>query len=148
MTTLFKTLWSVNNDLKTSTLSLHCWCEVTQSCLTLCNPMNCRVTGFSVHGILQARIMEWIAIPFFRGSSQPRDRTLVSCITGRFFTIWATKQNISRVLNGIFQARVLEWAALLQGIFPTQWSNPGLPHCRQMLYHLSHQGSPFIGSFN
>ena len=46
--------------------------------------------GSSVHRILQARILEWISIPFCRGSSRPRDQTLVSCITGRFFTVWAT----------------------------------------------------------
>ena len=46
--------------------------------------------GSSVHEILQARIVEWIAIPFSRGSSQPRDQTQVSHILGRFFTIWAT----------------------------------------------------------
>ena len=63
---------------------------VAQSCLTLCNPMACSPPGFSVHGILQARILEWIAIPFSRGTSQPRDWTLVSCITGRFVTIWPT----------------------------------------------------------
>ena len=51
--------------------------------------MDCSPPGFSVHGILQARILEWIAIPFSRGSSQPRDQTQVSHITGRFFTIWA-----------------------------------------------------------
>ena len=61
-----------------------------QSCLTLCNPSDCSPPGFSVHGILQARTLEWIVIPFSRGTSQPRDQTLVSCITGRFFTIWAT----------------------------------------------------------
>ena len=55
--------------------------EVIQSCLTLCDPMNCSPPGFSVHGILQARILEWTAISFFRGSSQPRDRICVSCIT-------------------------------------------------------------------
>ena len=63
---------------------------VTQSCPTLCDPMDCSPPGFSVHGILQARILEWIAIPFTRGTSQPRDRTLVSCIAGRLFTVWAT----------------------------------------------------------
>ena len=47
----------------------------------------------SVHGILQARILEWVAIPFSRGSSQPRDRTWVSCIAGRCFTIWTTRKN-------------------------------------------------------
>ena len=55
--------------------------KVTQSCPTLCNPMEYRA-----HGILQARILEWVAIPFSRGSSQPRDQTQVSHIAGRFFT--------------------------------------------------------------
>ena len=63
---------------------------VTLSCPILCDPKDCSSPGFSVHGILQARILEWIAIPSSRGISQPRDRTLVSCIAGRFFTIWAT----------------------------------------------------------
>ena len=63
---------------------------VTQSCPTLCNLMDCNPPGSSVHGILQARILEWIAIPFFRGSSWPRDWTQVSCAAGGFFTIWAT----------------------------------------------------------
>ena len=55
--------------------------KVTQSCLTLCDPMD-----YTIHGILQARILEWVAFPFSRGSSQPRDRTQVSCIAGGFFT--------------------------------------------------------------
>ena len=63
---------------------------VTQSCPTLCDPTNCSPPGFSVHGILQTRILEWVAIPFSRGTSWPRDGTLVSCIAGRFFTVWAT----------------------------------------------------------
>ena len=52
--------------------------------------MACNLPDSSVHGIFQARILEWIAISFFRGSPQPRDWTRVFCITGRFFTIWAT----------------------------------------------------------
>ena len=60
---------------------------VTQLCTTLCDPMDCGSPGSSVHGILQARILESIAIPFSRGSSLPRDRTWVSHISGRFFTI-------------------------------------------------------------
>ena len=56
-----------------------------QSCLTLCNPMACNPPGSSVYGILQARILEWVAIPFSRGSSRLKDRTQVSCIAGRFF---------------------------------------------------------------
>ena len=63
---------------------------VTQSYLILCDPMDCSPPGSSVHGILQARIQEWVAIPFSRGSSWPRDQTQVSCIIGRFFTIWDT----------------------------------------------------------
>ena len=61
--------------------------KVTQSCPTLCNP-----TDYTVHGILQARILEWVAIPFSRGSSQPRDWIQVSCIAGGFFTSWATRK--------------------------------------------------------
>ena len=63
-----------------------------QSCPTLCNPMGCSPQDSSVHGILQASILEWVAIPFSRGSSQPRDRTQVSCTAGRFFTNWATRE--------------------------------------------------------
>ena len=71
--------------------------EVTQSSLTLCDPMDCSLPGSSVHGIFQARILEWVAISFSRRSSRPRIPNL------------------------------------------------GLPHCRQTLYHLSHQGSPMVG---
>ena len=58
---------------------------VAQSCPTLCDPID-----YTVHGILQARILEWVAVPFSRGSSQPRDWTQVACIAGRFFTSWTT----------------------------------------------------------
>ena len=64
--------------------------EVDQLCPTLCNPMDCSLPDSSVHGIFQARVLEWIAISSSRGSSQPRDQTQVSHIAGRFFTIWAT----------------------------------------------------------
>ena len=60
---------------------------ISQSCPTLCDPMDCNPPGSSVHGISQAIILEWIAISFSRGSSQPRDQTQVSCIAGRFFSI-------------------------------------------------------------
>ena len=53
-------------------------CEVAQLCLTICNPMDSSLPGSSVHGIFQARILEWVAISFSRGFSQPRDQTLVS----------------------------------------------------------------------
>ena len=61
--------------------------KVIQSCLTLCNPMD-----YTVHGILQTRILEWVAFPFSRGSSQPKDQTLVSLTAGGFFTSWATRE--------------------------------------------------------
>ena len=61
--------------------------EVTHSCPTLCNPMDCSLPGSSLHGILQARVLKWVAISFSRGSSRPRKRTQVSCIAGRRFTI-------------------------------------------------------------
>ena len=70
--------------------------SVTQSCLTLCDPSNCSLSSFSIHGILQARIVEWVAISFFRESSQLRDWTQVSCIAGRFFTNWAMREALQR----------------------------------------------------
>ena len=58
-----------------------CCCWVAKSCLTLCDPTDCSPPGSSVHGILQARILEWVAISFSRGSSRPRDWTCVSCLS-------------------------------------------------------------------
>ena len=63
--------------------------KVAQLCPTLCDPMN-----YTVHGILQARILEWLTILFSRGSSQPWDQTQVSHIAGRFFTSWDTREDI------------------------------------------------------
>ena len=58
--------------------------------ISLCDPMDCSLPGFSIHGTFQARVLEWAAISFSRGYSQARDRTQISCIAGRCFTIWAT----------------------------------------------------------
>ena len=63
--------------------------KLRQLCPSLCNPMCNSLPGSSVHWILQARILKWVAIPFSRGFSRPRDQIQVSWITGRFFTIWA-----------------------------------------------------------
>ena len=60
---------------------------ITQLYLTLCDPIDCSLPGSSAHGISQARILEWVAIPFSRESSQARDKTQVSCIASSFFTI-------------------------------------------------------------
>ena len=67
-------------------------CLIAQSCPTLCDPVDCSPPGYPVHGILQARTLEWVAIPFSVGYSQLRDQTQVSCIAGRCFTIWATRE--------------------------------------------------------
>ena len=69
-----------------------------QSCLTFCDTMNCSPPGACVRGILQARILEWVAIPFSRRSFQLRDRIWISCIAGQFFTIWVT-----------IEGHLLEW---------------------------------------
>ena len=88
--TSFLYMWvsSFNNSI--------CWkeseSEVAQSCPTLCDSKDCSLPGFSVHGIFQARILEWVAISFSSVSSQPRKQTWVSCIEGRFFTNWATRE--------------------------------------------------------
>ena len=108
-----------------------------QSCLILCDPVDCSLPGFSVHGILQARILEWVTFSFSRGSSQPRDRTQVSCIVSGFFTTELPEKPIDGMkmkvkslshvrtlcdpmdcslpgssVHGICQARVLEWVAI------------------------------------
>ena len=114
------------------------WSEVIQSYPTLCDPMDCSPPGSSVHGILQARILEWVAISFSRRSSQPRDQTQVSHIAGRCFNLWATREALTFYnilmqlltqscptlcipmdcsppgfsIHGIFQATVLEWVAI------------------------------------
>ena len=65
---------------------------VCQLCPTLCNPMDCSLLSSFVYEILQVRILEWVAIPFSKGSFWPRDQTWVSCIAGKFITIWATRK--------------------------------------------------------
>jgi len=80
-------LWSF-----TDVLYMYGWkCWLLSCVLTLCDPMDSSPPGFSVHRILQARILEWVTMPFSRGSSWLRLWTRVSCIAGRFFTIWATR---------------------------------------------------------
>ena len=87
---------------------------VTQASLTLCDPMECSHPSSSVHGILQARILEWVAIPFSRGSSQLRDWTQVSCIAGRFFTVGATREG----------AAVGNWGSFTLGTSSGKQSTP------------------------
>ena len=68
------------------------WSEVTQSCPTLCNSMDCSLPGSSIRGIFQARVLEWVAISVSRESFPPRDRTRVSRFVGRRFAIWTTME--------------------------------------------------------
>ena len=72
-------------------LAMHPCMLSLKSCSTLCNSMDCSPPGFSVHGILQAKILEWVAMPSSKGSSRPRE-TQVSGLAGRFFSIWATRE--------------------------------------------------------
>ena len=87
-------------------------------CLTLWDPMDCSLPGSSVHGIFQARVLEWVAISFSRGSSQPRDWTQVSCIAGIHFTIWGTGEvTINRRWGSILSTKILcHLLSLLRGL--------------------------------
>ena len=103
------------------------WSEVTQSYPTLCNPMDCSLPG-SIHGIFQARILEWVAISYSRGSSWPGDRTQVSRIVGKRFQFSSVQfSSVAQLcptlcdhrdcslpgsIHGIFQARIPECVAI------------------------------------
>ena len=101
--------------------------EVAQSCPTLCDPMDCSLPGSSVHGVLQARVLEWVAISFSRGSFQPRDQTRISCIAGRCFTLWTTREDLSSVqFSSVTQSCPTLWD-------PINRSTPGLPVHHQLL---------------
>ena len=115
--------------------------SVAQSGPTLCDPMDYSPTGSSVHGILQARMLEWIAMPFSRGSSQPRDRTWVSCIAGRLFTIWVTGKTFASIwgIVGTWLCRheKVDLCFPLLKISPVLW--PGFPlRCFFPTLSLSH----------
>ena len=135
--------------------------------------MDCSPLGSSVHGILQARILQGIANPCSSGSFSPSDGTQVSCIAGGFFTVWATREahcipkhyelvtflkvkvtqsclTLSDPMDGSPPGSSVHrdfpgkntgvgTCSFLQRIVPTKGSNPGCPHCRQILYNLSDQ---------
>ena len=100
--------------------------KVTQSCPTLCDP-----TDYTVHGISQARILESVASPFSRVSSQPRGKTQVS-----------QADSLPAEPPGKLKNTGVGSLSLFQRIFPSQESNWGLLHCRQILYQLSYKGNP------
>ena len=100
---------------------------VAWSCSTLCDPMACSPPGSSVHEILQAGILEWVAISFSSGSSWPRDWIHVSCIAGRFFTIWATRKAL---ISCCCCSVVKSFPTVCN---PTDYSTPGLPVLHYLL---------------
>ena len=104
---------------------------VAKSCLTLCNPMD-----YPVHGILQARILEWVAFPFSRGSSQPRIKPRSPALQVDSLPAEAQGKPKNSGVGSL---------SLLQQIFPTQESNWDLLQCRQILCQLSYQESPNEG---
>ena len=112
--------------------------KAAQSCPSLCD-----LKDYTVHGILQVRILECVAFPFSMGSSQPRDWTQVSCISGRFFTSW---DSLPAEPQGNHKNTGVGSLSLLQQIFPTQELNWGLLLCRWILYQLSYHGSPWDSS--
>ena len=102
---------------------------VAQSCPTLCDPLDCSPPGPSVHKICQARTLEWRAIPFLRGTSWSRDQIQVSHITGRFFTIWATRE-ASTLAHQFSSVQSLSHVQLFAT--PMNRSTPGLPVHHQL----------------
>ena len=108
---------------------------VAQSCPTPCEPVDCSPPGSSVHRILQARILEWVAFPFSKGSSQPRDQTQVSTLQA---------DSLPAGPPGKPKNTGVGSQSLLQGNLPTQELNQGLLHGRRILYQWSYQGSPVL----
>ena len=117
---------------------------VAQSCPTLCDLMDCSPPGSSVHEIFQARILEWVSISFSRGSSQPGDRTQVTCTAGRFFTEWATREAPIFLWAPFFGGGQDYWSGLpfpSPGYLPDSGMEPGSPALQPGSLPLNHQGS-------
>ena len=107
---------------------------VAQLSLTLCDPMDCSPPDSSVHGILQARILEWVAFLFSRWSLRPRDQTRVSCIAGRFFTIWATRE----AQSGNVYALMLLLGPRNGWVEFMLLKRIGSPHCLRWMWKILH----------
>ena len=114
--------------------------KAAQLCPTLCDPMVCSPPS-SCHGILQARIVEWVAILFSRGSSRFRDQTHVSNSGIKPRSPALQADSLPSEPPGKPKKTGVGSLSLFQGLFLTQESNWGLLHCRQILYQLSYQGS-------
>ena len=107
--------------------------KVAQSCPTLCSPMD-----YTVHGILQARILQWVAFPFSRALPNPGIKPRVPTLQ---------EDSLPAKPRGKSKNTRMGSLSLLQWIFPTQELNQGLLHCRWILYQLSYQGSPCRGLY-
>ena len=108
------------------------WSEVkvAQSCLTLCDPMD-----YTVHRLLQVRILQWVAFPFSRGSSQLRDWTQVCYTAGRFFTSWATRETtITETTFGWILLELVAENILTQNLFSWKWINNIISHIYLLLF--------------
>ena len=100
--------------------------KVAQSHPTLCDSMDCSLSGSSVHGIFQARVLEWISISFSRGSFWPRNRTWVSCIASRRFTVWAMR-SANCIAIGQVQRKVCFYKENFIGTEPYTWAFQVMP---------------------
>ena len=152
--------WSQNSwfptNLETkicgSVKKLYVLCLVTQLCPILCDPMDYSPPGFSLSmRILQARILEWVAMPSFRGSSLPRDWTQVSCIAGGFFTIWTTREAQEYSWVAYPFSRGSSWPSsrtrisLIGGGFFTSWASREAPNStvsKRLMFEYFPNGTP------
>ena len=107
--------------------------EVTHSCPTLCNPMDCSLWGSPIHGIFQGKVLAWVSTSFSRVSSQPRDWTEVSCMAGRLFTIWTTKE--AHHVHFVWHQFSSVAQSCLTLSDPMNCSMPGLPVHHQTHVH-------------
>ena len=172
-TSLSLTLARLSPSYKDLDDGICCCCSfITKSSPTICDSMNCSPPGFSVHGISQARIPEWVAISFTKGifQTQKSNPHLLHWQAGSlplnhqgspgkvkvkslsrvwlFATPWTIANMLLRPWDFPGKSTEVGCHFLLQGIFPTQGSNRALLHCRQMLHHLSHQGSLRVGDYS
>ena len=158
----------ITSQLFSSLGWIYCSCmhvKSVQSCLTLRDPTNCSLSGSWVHGILQARILAWVALPSSKEFSWPgiepcllyrlhwqvgslplapsgRPHTVQSVLIAQSCLTLCDPKDCSLPCDSSGKNTRVGCHSLLQGIFPTQGSNPDLLHCRQILYCLNLQGSP------
>ena len=135
----FENDWFAVRSTQLGTWTRESGSEVAQSCPTLCDPMDSSLPGSSVHGIFQAMVLEWIAISFTRGSSRPRDRTLVSRIVDRCFTVWTTRESEAlpnqHHLNDCWaENQREEVAGMIKQVIIMTSNTEGLPHADTILY--------------